>query len=484
MERDVRLSIVQSILETPHRKLDALLPTHVDAEQHDPLFYIKFALWYHTNGNIRDHNKLFAAKAITSEWPEFRDVGAELLYRMSNKDFVTTSKFAETFLKAGTAARYRRLKKVAERIIRRLEKRANKDGGVQFLRTAKFIKSIYQHYHIKPGNDKIAASLKFRSINGEKLPAFTMIDRIRKENLTEKEICQLISDWKLPPLQTIGAVKELTPAIAASLLPSMTSAETVNFMKLFERRGLLDHPDFKRAVIKKTSKSTKSSSMRSKKASKSLSKHSDVADASTAAFVKSLPMIDKKVVLAIDKSFSMQKAIDIGKEVATILAAKVRDANNNLRVCLFDDTVKEIDIPEKADYASFEAKFRFIRANGTTSLGSVIEYIDDQNICPEVVLFITDADESDIPLLNTSLNNVKDREWVQGLKIINCKVGTPCFDLNISQDMRAELSLEIENIKYDGDYYALPNLVKLIATGGIRDLIREIDQIDPFGYFN
>jgi hypothetical protein len=195
-------------------------------------------------------------------------------------------------------------------------------------------------------------------------------------------------------------------------------------------------------------------------------------------------MINKKVVLAIDKSFSMQKAIDIGKEVATILAAKVRDANNNLRVCLFDDTVKEIDIPEKADYASFEAKFRFIRANGTTSLGSVIEYIDDQNIYPEVVLFITDADESDIPLLNTSLHNVKDREWVQGLKIINCKVGTPCFDLNISQDMRAELSLEIENIKYDGDYYALPNLVKLIATGGIRDLIREIDQIDPFGYFN
>ena len=38
-------------------------------------------------------------------------------------------------------------------------------------------------------------------------------------------------------------------------------------------------------------------------------------------------------------------------------------------------------------------------------------------------------------------------------------------------------------MKFDGDYYSLPNLIKVVSSGGVRDLIEKIDEIDPFEYF-
>jgi len=347
------------------------------------------------------------------------------------------------------------------------------------LRNAKMIRSLIVKYHLPVLFPQTTASLRFRKVNdAEPYKAFEAIKEIAKGAASEKHICTLIDKYRLPPLQVMGALKELTPAIAASMLKGMSSAETVNFMKMFERKGLTNIAEFTKAVEKKVTKGKKSASasMRSMQAAKSLSAGdgAKVMAKVTDDFVSTLPRIRKSVVLAIDKSFSMQEAIAVGKDLATILAAVVVDPVKNLNVCVYNNVANAIPVGEKNSYSDFEARFRYVKANGTTALGSVITYIESQGLTPDVIIFIGDADESDTPLLNDAL---KVSPNVKGARIINCKVGNPVFDLNIDASVIAAQSLTVENIRYDGDYYSLPNVVKVITTGGIKDTIAEIEAI-------
>lgn len=70
-EMDVRVSILNSFLTTPHRKLEELAPLHTSALEHDPLFYSHLAAWYFAKGEVRDHKLLFVAHLATCEYPRF-----------------------------------------------------------------------------------------------------------------------------------------------------------------------------------------------------------------------------------------------------------------------------------------------------------------------------------------------------------------------------------------------------------------------------
>src|SRR6476620_1429081 len=58
-ERDLRLEILNSLLTTPHRKLEEVAAVHAEMAQRDPLFYGHLAVWYQRNGDVRDHHEVF-----------------------------------------------------------------------------------------------------------------------------------------------------------------------------------------------------------------------------------------------------------------------------------------------------------------------------------------------------------------------------------------------------------------------------------------
>jgi hypothetical protein len=486
-EIDVRVNVLNSILHTPHKEIDPLIPIHIAAEDGDPLFYVKLGIWYDRNGTIRDHKKLFAAKIIASQYPEFRKVGEKLLTQMGARDANTSMGITEKFFKGKSGGIRRRVRRTVAAIVEAIEDNSQKDNGIQLLRNAGVIRDLIVKYRLPVKYEQTSASLHFRTKGVDVTPykAFEAIRMIKNGGLTEEATCTLIDTYRLPPLQVMGSLSNLTPAIAASMLKGMSSAEAVNFMKMFERKGLTNIQQFTKAVEKKVTegKKSESASMRSMKAAKSLSdgKGAEALAKITDDFVSRLPRIKKSVVLAIDKSHSMQKAIAIGKELATILAAVVDSPMDNLKVCVYNNVTSEIPVSEKNDYTDFEARFRYIKANGTTSLGSVIEYIDAKEIKPDVIIFIGDANENDLPLLDRSLAKSDN---VVGAKIINLKVGDPVFDLNVTKEVASSKSLEIENMRYDGDYYSLPNIVKIITSGGIKDTIAEIDAIDINKFIN
>ena len=57
-EQDLRLRLLNTLLTTPHRKLDETWPVHRDMVAADPRFYVRLAAWYNDSGDVRDHKEI------------------------------------------------------------------------------------------------------------------------------------------------------------------------------------------------------------------------------------------------------------------------------------------------------------------------------------------------------------------------------------------------------------------------------------------
>src|SRR5688572_24174581 len=79
MEQDLRLRLLNTLLTSPHRKLEAVWPVHQEIVSADPLFYVRLAAWYANHGDVRDHKEMFVATLAQSAFPGDRAVRLALL---------------------------------------------------------------------------------------------------------------------------------------------------------------------------------------------------------------------------------------------------------------------------------------------------------------------------------------------------------------------------------------------------------------------
>ena len=81
-ERDLRLEMMNLLLNTPHRQLDEVTSLHEEVLEVDPLFYGHLATWYHTHGEVRDHQEVFVGNLLTSPRTEHREAGYVLVQKL------------------------------------------------------------------------------------------------------------------------------------------------------------------------------------------------------------------------------------------------------------------------------------------------------------------------------------------------------------------------------------------------------------------
>jgi len=81
-EQDLRLRLLNTLLTTPHRDLDAVYLVHKEIIEQDPRFYVQLAAWYAAEGEVRDHKEMFVVSLARSDFPGHRDVGLALLREM------------------------------------------------------------------------------------------------------------------------------------------------------------------------------------------------------------------------------------------------------------------------------------------------------------------------------------------------------------------------------------------------------------------
>lgn len=79
----VQQELFRSLLQTPHRQVDATLLLHREQMDRDPEFYARLAVYALNGGNdVRDINEAFVANLLNSEFPEIREVGYVLLQNL------------------------------------------------------------------------------------------------------------------------------------------------------------------------------------------------------------------------------------------------------------------------------------------------------------------------------------------------------------------------------------------------------------------
>ena len=389
-ERDLRLDMLNSLLTTPHRQLEQVGKLHEEMVQRDPLFYGHLAVWYQRTGDVRDHKEVFVSNLLTSIMTEHRDAGYVLL-----QDFppYQVARIVD-FLKVHRGKLPRSTRTAVRRYLKEREKNfAFFDRAA--LRSRKAMKHLYASLHIKP-SDRADAVL-FKNNPPEDSLAFAL--KLMAIASSPLEQAQLIVEHKIPYTVAVGAIKQLTPTVLVALINSMSPQEVINNLKSLQTRGAMENPQVKALINEKLEQAQGDVRVAALKARVAV----DAAelDAETATRlervmdeqVKKRGKITKPTALLIDKSSSMESALEVGKRIAALISG-ITEAD--LFVYAFDT----LPYPVKASgnqLSDWERAFQHLKAGGATSIGSPLEAMRLRKQRVEQIILVTDEGENSAP---------------------------------------------------------------------------------------
>jgi hypothetical protein len=270
----------------------------------------------------------------------------------------------------------------------------------------------------------------------------------------------------------------MTPAVLLALVDRMSPQEVINNVASLRRRGAFDHAELKAAIDAKLDAAQTGARVSAFKATRALestpavsadtrAKLERVADAQ----VKAKGRIQRPTALLIDKSGSMEVAIELGKRIAAMLSTVCTEA---LYVYAFDTVAYPIERPPDAsggnDLAAWERALAGIKAGGGTACGAGLEYLRLKRQYVEQIILVTDEGENNGPHFAPTLQ--KYRETLRADPAV-CVVRTPGASAFVTAAcQRAGIAVDV--FEFGGDYYSLPNLIPLLAKPSRLELLMEI----------
>jgi len=501
-EIDPRLEILNTLLTTPHRKLEQIWPTHAAMADVDPRFYVRLAAWYADHGDVRDHKEMFIVTLVLSRFEGHRDVGLALLRALPPYQVVRVLDFIHgrkttrnaAALAAGAAGTRRTappradqnvpVAKVVEAFgLFRNPPRALRTEIARYLRereadpewfdgsalaARKAMKRLYALLHIAPGAR--AQQILFDGDPPADSRFFALRALARAESPAEQ--ARAIIEHRIPYRVAATVVAQMTPTVLLALIERMSPQELINSLGSLRRRGAFDNPDLKARIEAKLAAAqtdTRVSAFKAEEAAKAADLSADVRaklDAVADAQVKAKGRIARPTALLIDKSASMNTAIELGKRIGALLSAVCTD---RLYVYAFDEIAYAIE-PAGPELAAWEKALAGVKSGGTTSCGVALEVLRRKQQYVEQIIVITDEEENTAPEFVPMLKAYRDELKVDPNV---CFVRTPGA-MTILEDRCKGAGLTVDAFQFTGDYYALPNLVPLLARPSKRELLMEI----------
>jgi hypothetical protein len=463
-ESDVRIQILNSFLTTPHRKLEELAPLHTSALERDPLFYGHLAPWYFEKGEVRDHKLLFIAHLATSEYPEFREAAWVLLQQLAPYEVAR----ALDHTKKVIGKTPRSFKGAIVHYLKTREENIRQFDGAA-LRARKDLKHLYASLRIKPAPR--AQAILFDEKPPEDSPLFGLKHLALAG--TAEEQASVILENKIPYTTAVGALKHITPVVLVALINTMSPQEVINNMASLKKRGALDHPEVKALIDQKLAAATtdkRVSTMKAKKAIQAANLDAEtertlteITDQRVAAKVE----IKRPTALFVDKSGSMSQAIEVAKQLASLISAVT---TAEFYVYAFDTAAFEIktNVPkgQRPALSDWEKAFQFIKANGGTSIGVALAYMTKNRIYAEQLLVVTDEGENTAPYLSNAWKEYCEKMQVTP-SIIVVQVGGS--DERFAQGLQAQ-GVELTRYQFSGDSYSIVNILPLLAMPSKAEL--------------
>lgn len=476
IERDLRLELLNSLLTTPHRKLENLHPLHAEMVRQDPLFYVRLAAWYFNNGDVRDHTEMFSATLIASGFEGHREVGLALLRRLPPYEVARVFDFLHGRVRRGPKGEERWglflnvPRAMRTEIIRYLRER--EADPERFDRAAlharKAFKRLYAALRIRPSERAQKTLFDCDPPEGSLAHAIKLLANVK----TPAEQAAIIADRKIPLRVAVSSLRQMTPSVLAALIHVMSPQEVVNSLGLLKRRGALQHPELKPLVearLKEARCAPRVSAFKAKRAAEAAALSEEwehKLDEVTQDQVRAKGTIKRPTALLVDKSASMQVAIDLALRLGSLISG-ICEAP--LTVHAFDTVTYPIAVGG-TDLADWERAFRGIRAGNNTSIGVGMETLRRRRESVEQVIVVTDENENTHPLFVPAY-----QEYANEMKVSPHVVLVKCGDHSTHLETQLRLSkIPFDTFVFTGDYYALPNLVPLLTRPSRLDLLLEI----------
>jgi hypothetical protein len=502
-ERDTRSEFLNTLLTTPHRNLAALHPLHQQMIAGDPIFYVHLAAWYAANGQVRDHKEMFVIMLCTSSFEGHRDVGLALLrelppYEVARVvDFIKGDEVRRVVRPPRGPGRGRRVpgasaptadaannKIVVEKVglfrniprslrteIERYLREREADPR-RFDRAAltarKALKRLYAGLHIQP--DPRAQAILFDDNPPEGSEAF-VVKQISQAH-TPAEQARAIAQYRIPYRVASSVIKEMSPMVLAALVDVMTPQEVINNVAALKKRGAFENADLKaliEAKLESAKKDKRVSAFKAKVAAEAAEATGELAEALeavTEAQVASGRKITRPTALLIDKSGSMNVAIEVGRQLGALASA----------ICAADlfayafDTVAYPVQPKGDSLADWEKALAGIHAGGGTSCGVALEWMRRQQQRVEQIVMITDEGENTAPRFQDAYPAYAD-ELKARPAVILVKVGQAS---NLLEQACAALGVAPQVFEFRGDYYALPNVIPMLTYPSLMEMVMEV----------
>lgn len=464
LERDMRLEMLNSLLTTPHRRLEEVSELHRQMLERDPVFYGHLAVWYAAHGDVRDHKEVFTGNLLASTVAGHRGAGFVLLQNLPPYQVARVVDFVKRA--RGTLPRSARTAVV--RYLREREENARHFDGAA-LRARKSMKHLYAGLHIKPSLRADAILFK------DAPPADSLAYALKRLAQAETGAAQaeLIVEHKIPYTVAVGAVRKLTPTVLAALINSMSPQETINNLKSLKARGALAHAEVKALVDEKLAGAATGERVSAFKAVRA----AEVAgvDAQTtarlehaaSAQLRKRGRITKTTALFVDKSGSMTQAIEVGKRIAALVSGV---AEAKLYVYAFDTIGYPVASAGRGELSDWERAFQNLHANGGTSIGAPLETMRLRRQAVEQIIIVTDEGENTAPYFNgIYARYCADLQLAPNVVIVKVGGHSDQLERQLSQS-----NVSFETFTFAGDYYALPNLVPLLSRPSRLELLMEI----------
>ena len=327
---------------------------------------------------------------------DFRSIGEAMLLQYERKstrmltpkavlrvaELLETTEIAELNRKAGFAdpgskkPPLGRWKKGAEKWLRHREQNPAMLSGLVKAGFKETIKAIARKAGYKPESPAFFELLGWKqkqSSAGHRTVGLTglkLAKSTRLEGLSEGEICEMIESQRLSYKEVVGRLPKdlgLTPAILVALLPSLSDRDLRIMTPTLEELGLMADPEVRTRWEKAITTATDqralniSKNVKSKELKEKLEEASD--HAARRAVTEATADVDVQVMFLIDKSGSMEGAIEKSKEaLSRILAGFPAD---KLHVATFD-TIGTVLKAKAASRTAVQHMLQSVKAGGGT----------------------------------------------------------------------------------------------------------------------
>jgi len=471
-EQDNRLHILNALLRTPHRRLHEVHPAHAQAVSEDPRFYVQLAAWHRDHGSVRDHQEMFVVNLALSRFPGHRDVAAALLRGLPPYQIVRIVNFIHGGHRSADRANGlrrnlpRTIRTEIARYLREREADPNWFDSAA-LTARKALKRLYALLHIRPSDRAQQVLFQRAPPTGSSLYAVKALSRAE----TPADQARAIVQHNIPYRVAATVVQQMTPAVLAAIINSMSPQELMNNVASLKRRGALAHPQIAALIDSRlaiAASAPRVSALKVKHAVQAAGASGQTRqrlEAVADAQIKKKGVIKRPLALLIDKSASMEAAIEIGKHAGAMLSAVCAA---KLYVYAFDTIAYPIT-PAGKTLADWERALEGITARGATACGAPLEVMLKKRQKVDQIVIITDEADNSSPRLVPSLLKYRQLGIEPRVCIVRTPGGTPVLERLLQRE-----SWPVDVFPFAGDYYSLPDLIPLLTQPTQFDLLMEI----------